>query len=102
MFATFVTICLFLIFVILVLALIKCLRGDMFYGYDDEVVTTTTTTVTHDEPVRQNYVVSGTLTIEHTSDGAAYVVDPVDNIRWYLNSGDDMYQDADGKIWRLV
>ena len=63
---------------------------------DDEIETTTTTTC-HGEPQRN---VVGFL--ERQFEGRqAFVLDPVDGEKSWLNSNDDMYEDANGKIWGI-
>ena len=66
---------------------------------DEEIITTTTVTTTTD--------IIPTLvdlpTLEREREGKSYyVIDPADREHVWVNSGDDMYEDADGKIWRLV
>lgn len=72
------------------------------YGDDEELVTTTTTTTHYDEPPRPNVV--GDLRVQYTEGNTPqrFVIDPVDGERFWLNSNHDMYEDAEGKIWRLV
>ena len=77
--------------------------------FDDEVVTThhttaTTTTTTVDNPVPVMTAVAyvGNLTIKRNENGQPYVNDPVDNMVWFLNETDDQYEDAEGKMWKLV
>ncbi|WP_020469625.1 hypothetical protein [Zavarzinella formosa] len=65
---------------------------------DDEETVTTTTTVSESNP---SLNVVGSL--KRSTDGIqSFVIDPVDRQKIWLNSNDDMYEDADGKIWRLV
>ncbi len=80
-------------------------------GDDSEhevVTTTTTTTVVHEsEPTKEKidvveYNIVGEIKATSTDHGQRYVLDPVDKSRWYLNSADDLYEDADGKIWRII
>jgi uncharacterized protein YpmB len=69
---------------------------------EEEVIVTTThvTTVSNDIGTSQFDVV-GTLT--RLKDGNQYYVhDPVDKDKVWLNSKDDMYEDAEGNIWKLI
>lgn len=53
----------------------------------------------------KSYNIVGNLRRHYEPDGdtpQAYVLDPVDKKKIWLNSNDDRYEDADGKIWRLV
>lgn len=34
--------------------------------------------------------------------GQPFVIDPVDQKKIWINTNDDMYEDADDKVWRLV
>jgi hypothetical protein len=69
---------------------------------DEEVTTvTTTTTSTHqDIPVQQTYVISGTI-MRGWENNQPFVFDPFDQTKTYVNPTDDMYEDAEGKIWNL-
>jgi hypothetical protein len=59
--------------------------------------TVTETVVSRDEEP----IIVGKL--KRKRDGAQYyVIDPVDKTKNWLNDKDDMYEDADRKIWRLV
>lgn len=80
-----------------ILILIVCLRSQpMWPVWNDEETTVTTTTV--EEP-KMN-VVGG---LKRELDGQQfYVIDPADKTKTWINSNDDMYEDADGKIWRLM
>jgi hypothetical protein len=86
---------------IIILGLVMIIRSS-FYTTDvfdeceevTEVVTTTTTT-------NDGYTIVGNLVRQ--KDGNQYfVMDPVDNDKVWLNSGDDMYEDGAGKIWKLI
>lgn len=68
----------------------------MYFDDDEETITTTTTTTTD-----TGYQVVGSLTRKF-SKGQPYVKDPVDGSKVWLNTKDDMYEDADGKIWSLI
>jgi hypothetical protein len=64
--------------------------------YDEEEATVTTTTT--ESPT---YNVVGHLKRQYEGK-QAFVNDPVDGEKSWLNSNDDMYEDAEGKVWRLV
>jgi 3'-phosphoadenosine 5'-phosphosulfate (PAPS) 3'-phosphatase len=77
----------------------------MFFLYtpyiepDEEVITTTTTTTTTDtEPIYQS---RGNL-VRFFENNSYHVTDPADGTKVFVNSSDDMYEDAEGWIWRLV
>ena len=84
--------------IILVVIIVFKLIGRAMCCYDDEVETVTTTTI-RDQPEQPNIVGNLKRQIEGVQ---GFVVDPVDGQKTWLNSNDDMYEDADGKIWRLV
>ena len=89
---------LFIVFIILLVIFMVRRMNPIYDSVDDEVVTTTTTTTTTDAP---DYVVVGTL--RRQAEGKQFfVIDPVDSEKIWVNSGDDMFQDADGKIWKVV
>jgi hypothetical protein len=100
MMTTLLTIFLVLFFSILIIAMI---RSTFYYSdFDDEVTTTTTTTTTttYDEPAQPAVHIVGSLTREFEGT-QVFVIDPVDKMKIWLNSSDDMYEDAAGKIWTL-
>lgn len=81
-------------------------------GVDEEIVTTTTTTTTTTTDgvgVTNNYTglningfpVVGMLTRLFDDNRQPYVIDPVDGVKWMLNTSDDIYEDAAGKWWGL-
>lgn len=96
-------VCLFVFLLATLLGLlINRLKGRPMSTFfdDEEVVTTTTTTTTHyaDGPTLD---IVGSL--KRQFDGAqAFVIDPVDGDKVWLNSRDDMYEDGAGKVWKLV
>lgn len=49
------------------------------------------------------YTIQGNVK-RHRKSGTAswFVIDPVDGQRVYVNSTDDMYEDADGNVWRII
>ena len=98
-------------FVLLLLVLIMTIIRNTYWGpepYDhvqDEVETsththTTVTTVT-EEAAQPQYTVVGNL-VRQQEGTQFFVMDPADNEKIWVNSGDDMYRDADGKIWKLM
>jgi hypothetical protein len=104
----------FILFILIVLVAI--IRSSNMYWWDnDEIVethtTTTTTTTTVDNGAvggTNNYTglnvngfpIVGMITKQW--DGAQpYVLDPVDGVKWMLNTTDDLYEDAEGKWWGL-
>jgi hypothetical protein len=109
----------FLFLVIIIMIIITSRRMHNGYNsFDDEIVedevittTTTTTTTTHDEPLRGQTQAAaasdfgrntaGTIT-RGWQDNKPYVIDPVDGTTMQLAESDDLYEDADGKMWNLV
>lgn len=75
---------------------------------EEEVVTTTTTTTTTTvtdpapaAPVDDTIYVVGNL--KRSFEGnQPFVLDPVDGEKIWLNTKDDLYEDVDGKVWKLV
>lgn len=62
------------------------------YFEEEETVTTTVT--------EQPNIVGA---LKREAEGSQFfVVDPVDQMKIFINSNDDMYEDANGKIWRLA
>lgn len=103
-----------LLFVVLIVALMR--NSAMYHpfdSYDDEVTTTTTTTTTTviDTPAVAAPAVSVNTglningfpivgMINRQFEGATpFVLDPVDGQKCYLNTTDDLYEDANGKWW---
>lgn len=82
--------------IILVLVLIIKGRPPMFYGDDEEVVTTTTTVTEEHEEIN----IVGFLDRQFEGE-QAFVTDPGDQKKIWINSNDDMYEDANGRIWQL-
>jgi hypothetical protein len=85
-----------ILILIILLAAILSFKEVPVFDLDEETTTTVTTTV--HEP---QYNVVGPLKRLVEGD-QFFVIDPVDQKKIWLNSNDDMYEDADGKIWRLV
>lgn len=69
--------------------------------FEHEHEVTTTTTVYHNDP-SPRYETVGDLVRQTVSNGQTFVYDPVDGQKCYLNSNDDLYEDAEGKIWKIV
>lgn len=107
-----VTIVLILVFLIIIVSIMRSFAMGP-WDYDEEVVTTTTTTTTTvvDTPAvggTNNYTglningfpIVGMITrkFEGTT---PYVLDPVDGQKCFLNTNDDLYEDAEGKWWGL-
>jgi hypothetical protein len=101
-----VAIALILFVAILFVYLWRALVQPMYFnsGADEEVVTTTTTTTTVEPPAPAQPTIDQLpeLKREFNEAGQPFVKDPVDNAVWFLNTNDDMYEDANGKWWRLV
>jgi hypothetical protein len=68
----------------------------------EEVTTTTTTTVVHHGEPFPESAIAGTLIKYSDDSNQPYVIDPADKTRWNLTTNDDMYEDADGKIWKII
>ena len=65
-------------------------------GFDEDEIITTTTMVT--EPTLN--VIGG---LKRQLEGTQFfVIDPADKQKIWINTNDDMYEDADGKVWLLV
>ncbi len=101
-----VAVALILFVAILFVFLWRSVMSPYFYAtpVDEEVVTTTTTTTTVDTPAPVQPTIDQLpeLKREFNEAGQPFVKDPVDNAVWWLNTNDDMYEDAAGKWWRLV
>lgn len=96
-------------FVLLMVAIFVALarRTDpvIYDDFNDEevthtTVTTTTTTVQEPDP-KLGFVTAGTIT-RGWQDNKPYVIDPVDGTTMQLAETDDLYEDADGKMWNLI
>ena len=71
------------------------------HHHDETTTTVTTTTVTEDIPAAvPEYDIVGVLVVQ-TEGSQYYVIDPVDSEKIWVNAVDDMYKDADGKVWKL-
>ena len=89
-----------LILMLIAYHLIASLKGiNSMPILEDETTTTVVTTVTEEEPAAPNIVGYLKRQIEGIQ---AFVIDPADQQKIWLNSNDDLYEDADGRIWRLV
>jgi hypothetical protein len=82
-----------IILLVLVLFVVVAFRGSPCWGGEETI-----TTVTTHEP-RQPHVV-GPLK-RQVEGGQYFVIDPADQEKIWVNSNDDMYEDADGRVWRL-
>jgi len=97
------TVFLILVLLILIMLIIQHTYHPFnhFDEVEEEVVTTTTVTTTHqDVPVQQTYVIAGTI-MRGWENNQPFVFDPADQSKTYVNPNDDMYEDAEGKIWHL-
>lgn len=98
---------LILVVAILIIYLVRSMNDPILYDDSSDEVTTTTTTTTTTTVVEEPAVVQPTvdqlpvLERKFNAAGQPYCVDPVDNTDWFLNTNDDMYEDANGKWWRL-
>lgn len=63
-----------------------------FDEFEEEIVTTTT---------KEGYVIVGDLKRQEEN-GQFFVIDPVDSKKTFVNSHDDMYEDAADKVWKLI
>ena len=82
-----------IICLVFLLLFILMLKGPSIWN--DEVETTTT--ISESEP---QYNVVGFLPRQFEGN-QAFVLDPVDGEKVWLNSNDDRYEDAAGKVWGL-
>lgn len=99
-FGTFCAILFLMVIAYFFILSLKGIRPMPFIDDEDETtVTTTTTTSAEATPAEPNIVGNLKRQIEGTQ---AFVIDPVDQQKTWLNSNDDMYEDANGKIWRVV
>ena len=106
---------LFIFLVIIIMIIIASRRYPDPYiddSMDEEefhtTTTTTTTTHVHEDPpyvaAAPQYVepsTAGTIT-RGWEDNKPYVLDPVDGVKFFLNEADDQYEDAAGKMWKLI
>lgn len=58
------------------------------------------TNIVNHIPKPENHNIVGNLKRQFDND-QAFVIDPVDQKKIWLNSNDDMYEDADDKVWKL-
>lgn len=98
---------------LIVLFLIIMLRVFMWpYLYPEPVpyyepedmwsTTTTTTTVTTSVEEPPKYDIAGELKRSKSRNGQYFVIDPTDKKKYWLNDSDDMFEDGQGKFWKLV
>ena len=97
---------LILFIAILVIYIVRIIRepAPMYTPEEETVTTTTYTTTTTEAPVSMTVTVDQLPTLERhfKENGQPYCIDPADKGEWMLNTNDDMYEDANGKWWRLV
>lgn len=86
------------VFIVLLVFLVLILLRKGYNMYDQYEESTTTTTTTTTSPAPE---IVGNLQRQKEGD-QFFVIDPVDQKKIWLNSNDDMYEDADDKIWRLI
>lgn len=89
-----ITLAFFLVLFILILLMIYLVQDDFV---DEETIVTTTTTTT----TTQGAVYQQTLARQFEPNGQPFVIDPVDGLKIYVNTTDDLYEDANGFIWNL-
>jgi len=102
------TIFLILFFLVLIVSIIRNTYyshpyDPMIDGHDETTTTTTTTTTVVDGVPADSgptYNIVGTLVVQ-TEGVQQYVIDPADAEKIWVNAGDDLYRDADGKVWKL-
>ena len=92
-----------MMFALIVAVLIS--RNRTMYDFDDEYevtrTTTTTTTTVAEEPEQPQYIVVGKL--QRQIEGTQYfVIDPADGEKIFVNNSDDMYRDANDRVWKLA
>lgn len=87
-------IALILFIAILFVFLFKALTAPTSTNQEEVVTTTTTVQPTIDQ-------LPG-LKRQFNESGQPFVIDPIDKSTWFLNTNDDMYEDADGKWWKLI
>lgn len=95
-----------LIFIIIMVLFVRAFI-DPVVVYDDmgdeEITTTTTTTTTTYETSQEpQRTFVGNLKKQLEANGQPFVMDPVDNMKWMLNTTDTWYEDANGCFWNLV
>lgn len=94
-----IAIVLILFAAILFIVLWRSLVQPMFATLVPETEVTVTTTTTTTQPTIDQLP---ELKRQFEESGQPFVIDPVDSAKWMLNTNDDMYEDANGKWWRLV
>lgn len=88
-----VTVLFFLVLIIVFLLMIYFIQDD---SVDEETIVTTTTTTTTTDQVYQHPPL-----VRQWEGAQPFVIDPADGIKFYVNTTDDMYEDANGFIWNL-
>ena len=109
------TLLLTIFFILFFLVLIMTIIHNTYYSHpydngmdydhhrDETTTTVTTTTVTEDIPAAvavPEYNIVGVLVVQ-TEGTQQYVIDPADSEKIWVNASDDLYRDADGKVWKL-
>lgn len=94
-----------LIIGIVVAVFIKALRTPEYrpYGFIDDDETEIETVIHHHyapEP-EPEIEYNGDIQVRVRDDGKTYVVDPADGKEWPVDKGDDSYEDAKNRCWRL-
>lgn len=74
-----------------ILISLKGARNMWNSDFEEETITTTT----------ESFEVVGKLK-RQKENKQFFVIDPVDKSKVWLNSNDDMYEDAAGEIWKLI
>lgn len=90
----FLIFCLFAFCCVVVIAI--CVRYSPVYSYDEIETTHTVLDPAHTKNI------SGNLRRQIDENLQDYVIDPADQKKIFVNTNDDMYEDANGKIWRVV
>jgi exosome complex RNA-binding protein Rrp42 (RNase PH superfamily) len=104
---TFLMVTFFILLIVALMVAIARRNNSMPYNdYDDEEVVThttvTTTTTTDAQPTAPLVATVGTINaFQKAGNTQWYVIDPVDKEETLVDSNDDYYRDAGGKIWEL-
>ena len=86
----------FIIAIVFLVGIIRIASTDHYHNVEDVEVET----ISHYEPAA-DYSRSPFLKREYTDSGQMYVIDPADQEQIFINAFDDMYEDANGNVWRL-
>jgi exosome complex RNA-binding protein Rrp42 (RNase PH superfamily) len=91
-----------LLLVALMVAVSRRSEPVIYDDFDDEVThTTVTTTTTSEQPAPLIATVGIINAYQKAGNPQWYVVDPVDKEETAVNTDDDYYRDAGGKVWDL-